>query len=344
MYNDGTAIYLKKITKRERINKKTGNKTVYIREGKRNLTERSFFLTVFLILSQVLANVLPELTTLRKNISYEFVVHLRVLLIFLITPICIVWVIKMILYCAKIRKDTVFIANIAQKYRLHAEQSPELYTVRRLITGISALIVAAMLCLCLYVNDVKVIPGFTFAIVVFFSAIILRKSSKKWLALAIVSALNLMVSLAVYSTTVKFFSNSSMSNSEAYNAYNTILGLTIAESTVFVIAFCLTLAVIWDIYKAHTDICFAREQRSYRAERSYFIKGAAACTIVTVLMALTNVYYIYANHPYFITSVKWIVEYSSVITLGASLVFIGVMVYNIGNVINAIKFRYKLDI
>lgn len=344
MYNDGTAIYLKKITKKERVNKKTGNKTVYIREGKRNLTEKSFFLTVFLILSQVLANVLPELTTLRKNISYEFVVHLRVLLIFLITPICIVWVIKMILYCAKVRKDTAFIANIAQKYRLHAEQSPELYTVRRLITGISALIVAAMLCLCLYVNDVKVIPGFTFAIVVFFSAIILRKSSKKWLALAIVSALNLSVSLAVYFTTVKFFSNSSMSNSEAYNAYNTILGLTIAESTVFVIAFCLTLAVIWDIYKTHTDICFAREQRSYRAERSYFIKGAAACTIVTVLMAFTNVYYIYANHPYFITSVKWIVEYSSVITLGASLVFIGVMVYNIGNVINAIKFRYKLDI
>ena len=135
-----------------------------------------------------------------------------------------------------------------------------------------------------------------------------------------------------------------MSNSEAYNAYNTILGLTIAESTVFVIAFCLTLAVIWDIYKAHTDICFAREQRSYRAERSYFIKGAAACTIVAVLMALANVYYIYANHPYFITSVKWIVEYSSVIALGASLVFIGVTVYNIGNVINAIKFRYKLDI
>ena len=344
MYNDGTAIYLKKITKRERIDKKTGKKTVYIRESKRNLTEKAFFLTVFLILSQVLANVLPELTTLVTNTSYEFVVHLRVLLIFLIVPVCITWFIRMAVYCAKIRKDTVFIANIAQKYRIQAEQNPELYTVRRLITGISAMIVATMLCLCLYVNDVKVIPGFIFAIVLFFSAIILRKNSRKWLAVAIAAAVNSTVSSAVYFATVKCFADSSMSNSEAYTAYNIILGLTVAESVMFIITFCLTLAMIWDIYKIHTDICFAREQRSYKSERSYFIKGAAVCTVAAVLMALANVYYIYVNHPYFITSVRWIADYSSVITLGISLAFIGALVYNIGNVINAIKFRYKLDV
>ena len=344
MYNDGTAIYLKKITKSERVDKATGKKTVFIRESKRNATEKAFFMTVFLILAQILANVLPELTTLISNTSYSFVVHLRVLLIIIIAPVCIIWLIKMLTYCANIRKDTTFIDNIAQKYRVHAEQNSELYTVRRLITGISALIVATMLCLGLYVNDARVIPGFAFAVVLVFSAIILRRNSNKWLAVAIAAVLNATVSSAVYFASVRFFSDSSMSNLEAYNAYNILLGLTAAESVLFIVSFCLTLAMVWDIYRVHTDICFTREQRSYKSERSYFIKGAAACCIVTVLMALANVYYAYANHPYFISNVKWIVEYSSVITLGVSLVFIGALVYNIGNVINAIKFRYKLDI
>ena len=181
MYNDGTAIYLKKITEREKIDKKTGHKTILVRESKRNLTEKAYFLTVFLILGQVFANILPELTTLASNTSYEFVVHLRILLIVLLAPISIAWLIKMIDYCSKLRMDTPFINNVSQKYVAFAKENPDLYVVRKLIMGISSLIVAAVLCLNLYVNDVKVIPGFIFAMVVIFSAVALRKYSKKWI-------------------------------------------------------------------------------------------------------------------------------------------------------------------
>lgn len=344
MYNDGTAIYLKKITKREKTDRKTGHKTVLVRESKRNLTEKAYFLTVSLILGQALANILPELTTLDSNTSYEFVVHLRVLLMVILAPISIAWLVKMLGYCSKIRMDTPFINNVSQKYVAFATENPDLYVVRKLVMGISSLIVAAVLCLNLYVNDIKVIPGFLFAMIVVFSAVTLRKYSKKWIPVTVAAAVNAILSTILYFATVKFYSYTSLSNLEAYNSYNLLVGLSIAEAVLFVISFIFTLTMIWEIYREHTDICFAREKQSYTAEKTYFIKGAIACTLSAILMAFANVYYVYANHPYFITNVKWVVEYSSVIVLGISLVFIGILIYNIGNVINSIKYHYKLDI
>ncbi|MBE6684456.1 MAG: hypothetical protein E7592_02250 [Ruminococcaceae bacterium] len=343
-YNDGTAIYLKKITKREKIDKKTGRKTVFVRESKRNLTEKAYFLTAFMIFSQIIGNILPELTTLGTNTSSEFIVHMRILLIVLILPVSITWLIKMLGYCARVRKDTVFIDNLSQKYVSYSSQNPDLYTVRRLVTGISTLIVASALCLNLYVNDVKVIPTYLFGITVILFAITLRKHSKKWISVTAAAALNAILSAILHFATKKFYSYTSLSNLEAYNAYNVLVGLSIAESVLFVLSFIFTLVMVWDIYKKHTDICFSRQQKSYKEEKAHFIKGTVACVLATVFMALANVYYVYANHPYFITNVKWVVEYSSVIVLGISLVFIGVLIYNLGNVINSIKCHYKLDI
>ncbi|MBQ3012615.1 MAG: hypothetical protein IJD74_03650 [Clostridia bacterium] len=344
MYNDGTAIYLKKITKREKIDKKTGHKTVLVRESKRNLTEKAYFLTVALILGQVLANILPELTTLITNTSYAFVVHLRVLLMVLLVPISIAWLIKMLGYCSKIRMDTPFINNVSQKYVTFATENPDLYVVRKLIMGVSSLIVASVLCLNLYVNEVKVIPGFVFAMVVIFSAVTLRKYSKKWGLVISFATINTILSAVTYFATVKFYSDSSLSKLETYNAYNLLVGLSIAESVSFIITFIFTLIMVWEVYGKHTDISLTKEKQSYKAEKTYFLKGAAACTVSAIMMALANVYYVYANHPYLIINIKWIVEYSSVIVLGVSLVFIGILIYNLGNVINSIKCYYKLDI
>ena len=342
-YNDGTAIYLKRITKRERIDRKTGKKVVLVRESKRNMTEKAYFLTVFLVFCQICASILPELTTLDTNTSYEFVVHLRVLFIALILPVSIIWLIKMLLYCTKIRKDTPFINSVSQKYITYVTQNPSLFTVRRLVMGISSLIVASVLRLALYVNDVKVIPAFLSSMAVVFSAIALRKYSKKWIFATIFAGINAALSAILHFATGKFYS-SPLSNAEAYSAYNLLIGLSIAEAVMLAITFVFTLVMIWDIYKEHTDICFSRDQRSYKAEKLYFVKGAIACTLSAVLMAVASVYYVYVNHPYFFTSARWVVEYSSVIVLGVSLVFIGVLIYNLGNVINAIKSRYKLDI
>ncbi|MBR4032068.1 MAG: hypothetical protein IKJ07_04960 [Clostridia bacterium] len=344
MYNDGTAIYLKKITKREKIDKKTGHKTVLVRESKRNLTEKAYFLTVALILGQVLANILPELTTLITNTSYAFVVHLRVLLMVLLVPISIAWLIKMLGYCSKIRMDTPFINNVSQKHVTFATENPDLYVVRKLIMGVSSLIVASALCLNLYVNEVKVIPGFVFAMVVIFSAVTLRKYSKKWGLVISFATINTILSAVTYFATVKFYSDSSLSKLETYNAYNLLVGLSIAESVSFIITFIFTLIMVWEVYGKHTDISFTKEKQSYKAEKTYFLKGAVACTVSAIMMALANVYYVYANHPYLIINIKWIVEYSSVIVLGVSLVFIGILIYNLGNVINSIKCHYKLDI
>ncbi len=344
MYNDGTAIYLKKITKREKIDKKTGHKTVLVRESKRNLTEKAYFLTVALILGQVLANILPELTTLITNTSYAFVVHLRVLLMVLLVPISIAWLIKMLGYCSKIRMDTPFINNVSQKYVTLATENPDLYVVRKLIMGVSSLIVASVLCLNLYVNEVKVIPGFVFAMVVIFSAVTLRKYSKKWGLVISFATINTILSAVTYFATVKFYSDSSLSKLETYNAYNLLVGLSIAESVSFIITFIFTLIMVWEVYGKHTDISFTKDKQSYKAEKTYFLKGAVACTVSAIMMALANVYYVYANHPYLIINIKWIVEYSSVIVLGVSLVFIGILIYNLGNVINSIKCHYKLDI
>ncbi len=344
MYNDGTAIYLKKITKREKVDKKTGHKTVLVRESKRNLTEKAYFLTVSLILGQTLANILPELTTLATNTSYAFVVHLRILLIVLLAPISIAWLIKMLGYCSKIRMDTPFINNVSKKYVAFATENPDLYVVRKLIMGISSLIVASVLCLNLYVNEVKVIPGFLFAMVVIFSAVTLRKYSKKWVLVISSATISTILSAITYFSTVKFYSDTALSKSETYDAYNLLIGLSIAESVTFIITFIFTLIMVWEIYGKHTDICFTKEKQSYKEEKKYFVKGAIACTLSAIIMALANVYYVYANHPYLIVGAKWIVEYSSVVVLGVSLVFIGILIYNLGNVINSIKCRYKLDI
>jgi len=240
--------------------------------------------------------------------------------------------------------DTPFINNVSQKYVTFATENPDLYVVRKLIMGVSSLIVASVLCLNLYVNEVKVIPGFVFAMVVIFSAVTLRKYSKKWGLVISFATINTILSAVTYFATVKFYSDSSLSKLETYNAYNLLVGLSIAESVSFIITFIFTLIMVWEVYGKHTDISFTKEKQSYKAEKTYFLKGAVACTVSAIMMALANVYYVYANHPYLISNVKWVVEYSSVIVLGISLVFIGILIYNLGNVINSIKCHYKLDI
>ena len=344
MYNDGTAIYIKKITKREKIDKATGKKTVLIRESRRNLTEKAYFWTIFLIFAQTSASILPELTTLASNTSSEFIVHMRVLGIVLILPVCLSWLIKMLDYFSRIRKDTEFINNVSQKYISYAKQNPDVYTVRKLTSGISYLIVASVLCLNLRIEGLMVIPKFLVALTIAVFAVILRKSSKRWGFTAAISVTYAIASATRHFLAKRFYSDTSLSNLEAYNSYNLILGLSIAESVLFLISFALALAMAWDIYKEHTDICFSTDEKYYKEEKAYFTKGAVACAVTAVLLAIANAYYVYVNHPYFITGASWIVEYSSVISLGVSLIFIGVSIYNLGNLINSIKSHYKLDI
>ena len=346
MHHNGTAVYLKKIRKKTKIDAETGKTVIYVKESHKNITEKACVLTSAFLIVRAAAMTLPEFTTLISNSSYEFVKLLRFFGFIIVLPLGIVWLVKMLSYCAKIRKDSPFIRELSDHYLNYTRENPNFYTVRTLSMTLYTLIVAFVLSADFYSDYINMIPDLVFYTVLIVAAIFARSSSKKWRPLLIISVVGFVFNaISHYMATdfhTRFYPAAIRKNLEAYNAFYRMASFYIIDSVILIAATAAVILILWDVFKSHTDISLATDRKEYVYEKSKFIKGAVPTLFFSLLAAVGNVYFVFSQP--FNNSEKWIFYYSNIISVLISLLLTFSAVYFVGYINSCIKYRYRLDI
>lgn len=307
----------------------------------RNMTERQYSLTLIFVVIKNVFGALPEFTSLITNDSYEFVRLLRGFASIAVMPISVVWLVSMISYFIKVKRDKEFVKNLSNAYTEKLESSPQFYVARKLNIGILILTVAFILSFDLYLNYENVLPDVLFYMAVLAGAYILKNYSSKWKMTAISSVIGAIVSLAVTVSSENLFQlyepNAIRKDIEAFSLYQRMIVCYFAESLVFFVTTVLALIIIWDIFRQHGDIIDVDVLSSSKAKRAYIAK-AVICFALALVSAAGNMYYAISLQYH---DRSWIFSYSSVIYSFLNLLFIFTMVYFAGTARESVKSRYK---
>ena len=343
MMHDGNAVYLKRIKTIKITDKNDGKEKIIIKESRRNITEKMYFFTVFFLMLRHAAMVLPEFTTLISNTQYEFITILRIFGILITLPMGIAWIIKALVYCAKIRKDKVFIAELSDIYLKKVRENPNFYTVRVITSGIYTIVAALALSTDFYSKYINIVPDYIFFILIFVAALLLRKFSKKWIALSCISVSGIVISgISHYLSIVfhrDFYPNAIRKNLDAYYAYYKMLGFHAAEAIILLLAVFFVVLLLWDIYRVHSDLSSATSISEIKEGSRRYRWGATFTLLCAALSASGNVYYI-AAQPFYYTD-KWYFYYSAMISVAVSLIFAFAASYFVGFINNSIKYNYR---
>lgn len=342
---DSNAVYYKKIKTVKRL-RNGGEEYESIAESKKNLTEKAYSLTVWFLVVRAACMTLPEFTSLATNTSYEFVSLLRFFGIIITFPIGVVWLVKMISYCVKIKRDRPFIARLSELYLKNATEHPNLYVSRRVLNGLYSLLVAFVLFINLYSDYVDLVPGFLFYTVAIIASLFFYKYSKKTIPLIAISIVGSIVSVLSRKATIAFHSEfypaAVKKSIDAYNAYYEMFAWHIADTVISFIAVLLTVMILWTIYSSHCEIALSDTDKEYKFFRRQFLKGGLSTLVFGAISALSNIYYVYSQ-PFYQTE-YWYFYYSSIISIAINLVFVFSICFFIGFIINAVKYRYRLDL
>ena len=343
--HEGCAVYYKKIRKIKRLDGQ-GNEYAEVSESKRNITENAYFFTLAFLFIKAIAVTLPEFTSLTNNSSYEFVTLLRIFGVIIALPIGIIWLVKMLSYFSKVRKDTAFITDLSNSFVKKAKERPNLYTVKSISCGMFILLLSAVLSASIYSDYVDLIPNFAFYIGVIVSAILLRRFSRKWNLLAISAFVGTIVSAIAYSSSVSFHTSFVPSavkkDINAYYMFYEVLGLQIAESIVMMATIVFILFVLWDIFKSHSDLAVASSEKEKKELKKSFIKFALVVGSISLLSSASSVYYVYAQ-PFY-NMQNWFYYYSAIISIVVNLISVFATCYFIGYVSNSVKYRYRSEL
>ena len=326
MFNDGDAVYYKK------------------RERGRNRTENIYTLTlVFVIFKNVICT-LPDFTTLQTNSSYEFITITRILAIIAVTPLSVVWLISIISYFVKIGRDERFVESLTQKYLEKSQSTPNLYVYRVIGEGLTLIFVALILTFDLYSQNVNYTPDAFFCALMIIAAILLKRYSKKWVPIVIISSVGAISSLFLFAVEKEFFERHYIGaikrDLEAYRHFYLMLALYVVQA---LIAIALILTVAWflyDIFSAH-----AIKEGGDTNEINAIWRGLRIRLVVFSALAIVSklmcIYRIWAL-PYF--SRGWFFEYSSIISSTVSVGFIASAFVLISFIRAEIKDNYKLHL
>lgn len=351
MMHEGTYVYNNIIRKKLKIDKKTGEKTLYVRKSRHNVSERAYFLTVAFLLISCLAATLPEFTSLIDNSSYEFVNLIRGLGYIIALPFGIAWLVNIVKYFAELKKDTQFIDNLTKLYVSEIRQRPNIFTVREVTALLFTLLAAFVASFDFFVDYINIVPNAIFYVLILASIFVAMKYSKLWIPISVFSTVGIIIStLTRYFAKVLYVNNeftplAIKKDLEVYLAYYRVVSFTILDAIWMLMTAILVVFLIWSIYKKHTNYAPASENKAkseIKELKGRFIAGAACAITSAVASAAANIYYVMIQ-PHEDLGV-WYIYYAPAITIAISILSTLAFVYFIMFIVNSVKYRYKMDV
>lgn len=303
--NDGSAAFLYHFPSKFRRRDKR-------RVPLKNITERTYSLTVFFLFAKSFLSVLPEFSVLTSTTYdeskhtidlYDYIGLLRMMAILLMSIIGIVWLVGFVRYIALIIRDSKFMERLLDAYRTKVLVRDGLFVRRRLHFALFWLKITAVFAIDFYVNYYNVIPDVLFAVTGIVAIFLLRKYVTKSRYVSAVAALSVYGCVSAVASYVNAYYNvvyetfeTMFRDPEAYDTYTLMRVSTAVENLLFVVAFVFVARALSDIIKGHcgyithnTDSGFFDEQQGVLRKE---LQGSLKRTgIFAVLSAITSVTY-----------------------------------------------------
>ena len=307
------------------------------REGSRNVSEKVYLITMIFVIVKNVFWVLPELSALMSNETYEFVHVLRWFALFVTVPLALFWLISMIRYLRGIRKDQGFVLSLCELYSEKTRNAESFFVARRIRIGVLLLSVAFVFAIDLTLDGINVIWDAWVYALAGASALILLKYTKKFIALIPVCILGLISSClkdgAEQYFLSRFLPEHIIKNAEAYNTYNFMLLAYLFDAIVFCRALAIALIALKDVNRAYGS--------EHSSNKSKYVPGSVVLFAIGFLNAAANVFNAYALA---LRGKGFIFDSSGIFVGVLNIVFAIFAWYFISNIASAVRQSCRADL
>lgn len=225
------------------------------------------FTLVFYIL-RVVSTLLPELTELQLyeyrgtvdtlSVDYtRFKPMFYILLGFTVVVVGVIWLVKLIRYFGRIRKDVGFIERLNEKYDTDIAVKTWIFMGRRMKTILTLFLFAVVLSLGVYIENINLFPGILSAAVLSVAAVLMAGYSKFAYAVLPFCGLRAVLSIVglhlqrVYYIEDKFNATAVEYVERAADQYYQMSTFLIVENICAVISFLIFALALMKVVKKH---------------------------------------------------------------------------------------------
>lgn len=292
-----------------------------------NLTQKAYKrATVFLIVKNTLA-LAPELTSLINNNQYTYIGLLRFFSVIICLVFGIFFLVKTIRYFVAIKRDTVFILQLEERYKCDVLPKGHLFVSRKISAILGCAMVSALICMNIYNDEINMLPGFLFfaGAVIFFS---MQNNLKKLKTFGIVSSVAGFIASGVeWALWIVFYKNHFVGEvskfPHAYKEYYTITAISALQSILFVLVILLMAIAVYAISKQHTgkpqyEDGVIISNKVHEDDLREYKKMLIILTVLAFISKLAYLFNIFAS-PFSINF--WMIEMSPMIDTIVSVIF-----------------------
>lgn len=193
-------------------------------------TEKIQRTTITFVIFKAVTPVLPELTSLLEHgysasriNYYDFIYLFRILAIFIMFFVGIVWLVLAIKYYAGVMKDKVFISAVREKYALEVLPNKVHFVKKFVSLEIILFVCGTFFFTNLYFDEFNIVPSVVAGIILMIASYRIRHCSSKWIftfiSSLLMTAASAVLEISRYNFNSEYIKEQIMRNPDAYAAW-----------------------------------------------------------------------------------------------------------------------------
>lgn len=241
--------------------------------SRKSYTEKIKSFTVFFVIFKSTMYVLPEFTVLGTqsyndktglvNI-YDFVGLLRSLCFVFALVVGVIWLVKILAYFSRVRKDGAFCPALLEEYNREIATKRSLFVQRSIKSSFFCIFVGALLLVDIRVDNFNLFPDLLASLAFIAAAVLIRqyvpKAKKSIPLFALYAVISAAATAVEYGFFNKYYYGAINKSEEAYNAYLVMLGVSVADVLAFLAATAGILMIFSCVINEHTGFVVLGEQ------------------------------------------------------------------------------------
>ena len=310
------------------------------------------FTTVFVVARSVLT-VLPEFSALtlsaydeasRFNFLYDYIGMFRILSIFIVLPLGVIWLVKILRYLRSILRDHNFMDALIQKYVSEIEPKTYIFIQRAVKLAFIIMSIGLVFCADIYMesNTINIMPDVLCAVLVLIALLLLRKLVKIPFYSYALCGMYGGFSVFTQIVSAKFFTDHTLTLTdirlESFEAFTQLKVVEIADSILFFAMMIALLPVLSAVIKQYTGFSpvsggNATQEDKIRYVHEMLHKRLLVLAILSAVCLLSGIAYILLVKT---VTFMWIVDFVACITLS----IYAILTFN--SITQEVEYKYLL--
>ncbi|MBQ7384262.1 MAG: hypothetical protein IJV72_05675 [Clostridia bacterium] len=318
----------------------------------KSYTEKMRSFTLFFVIFRAAMSVLPEfsnLATYEYDESsglidlYEYIGLMRGMSVFITTVVGIVWLTKVLIYFARLSKDTEFCGSLTETYRENILPKKGLFIRRNIATAFFFFVAATLFIFDLRLDGINIIPDFVGAALFVAGLAVCAKRIPLKPVVWVGGAFYIIASLAASITEFFFYFkgyrlSSIFRKEEVYRAYVGMSAAAVAQTVGFLVLTAILIYAMREIIKNHTGFVYGNDEQRDRERLAQYHKQSQKklyfVGISALLVAASDIFYTFFAAK---------VVYAGFIGVVATLLFLIAVLRTINIIKEEIDTKYMLD-